>query len=51
MEIGNRVKVKDQDIYGKIVGYDWGGEIIIEDEDAETEDNRLCFRKSDLEVA
>jgi hypothetical protein len=36
MKIGDRVKVKDQDIYGKII-YDHGTEIVIEDENAETD--------------
>jgi hypothetical protein len=48
MKIGDRVKVKDQDIYGKII-YDHGTEIVIEDENAETEDNLLCFKKSEIE--
>ena len=48
MKIGDRVKVKDQDIYGKII-FDYGTEIVIEDENAETEDNQLCFKKSEME--
>ena len=48
MKIGDRVKVKDQDIYGKII-FDYGTEIVIEDEDAETEDNQLYFKKSEIE--
>lgn len=48
MKIGDRVKIKDQDIYGKII-YDHGREIVIEDEGAETEDNQLCFKKSECE--
>ena len=48
MKIGDRVKVKDQDIYGKVI-YDHGTEVVIEDEDAETEDNQLCFKKSEIE--
>lgn len=48
MKIGDRVKIKGQDIYGKII-YDHGTEIVIEDEDAETEDNLLCFKKSEIE--
>ena len=47
MKIGDRVKVKDQDIYGKII-YDHGTEVVIEDEDAETNDNQLCFKKSEI---
>ena len=34
MKIGDRVKIKDQDIFGKII-YDHGTEVVIEDEDAE----------------
>ena len=49
MKIGDRVKVKDQDIFGKII-YDHGTEVIIEDEDAETNDNQLCFKKSEIET-
>ena len=48
MKIGDRVKIKDQDIFGKII-YDYGTEVVIEDEDAETEDNQLCFKKSEIE--
>ena len=48
MKIGDRVKIKDQDIFGKII-YDHGTEVVIEDEDAETEDNQLCFKKSEIE--
>jgi len=50
MKIGDRVKVKDQDIFGKII-YDHGTEVVIEDEDAETNDNQLCFKKSEVEIA
>ena len=48
MKIGDRVKIKDQDIYGKII-YVHKTEIVIEDEGAETEDNQLCFKKSEIE--
>jgi len=48
MKIGDRVKVKNQDIYGKII-YDYGTEIVIEDEDAETEDNQLSFKRTEIE--
>jgi|TARA_A100000172_G_scaffold58236_1_gene37988 hypothetical protein len=49
MKIGDRVKVKDQDIFGKII-YDHGTEVVIKDEDAETNDNQLCFKKSEIET-
>ena len=48
MIIGDIIKVKDQQIYGVIV-HDFGNEIVIEDEDAETNDNTLCFKKSEVE--
>ena len=48
MRIGDRVKVIDQEIYGKIVCL-YPNEVVIEDEDAETEDNQLCFKKSEVE--
>jgi len=48
MKIGDRIKVKDQDIWGKII-YDHGTEVVIEDDHAETEDNQLCFKKSEIE--
>ena len=48
MIIGDKMKVKDQQIYGVIV-HDFGNEIVIKDEDAETNDNTLCFKKSEVE--
>ena len=48
MQIGDRVKVIDQEIYGKII-YVHSTEVVIEDEDAKTEDNQLCFKKSEVE--
>ena len=48
MRVGDRIKVIDQEIYGVIV-YDYGNEVVIEDEDAETDDNTLCFKKSEVE--
>ena len=50
-KIGDRVKVIDQDITGKVVYDGSGGDyIVIEDDYAEFEDNRLEFRASDLEL-
>jgi len=46
--IGDRIKIKDKEIYGKII-YDYGNAVVIEDEDAETEDNQLYFKKSEIE--
>ena len=48
MQIGDRIKVIGQEIYGKII-YDYGTEVVIEDEDAETCDNTLYFKKSEVE--
>ena len=47
--LNERIKVIDQEIYGKCkVEYDT--EIVIEDEDAETLDDQLCFKKSEVEI-
>ena len=52
MKIGDRIKVKDQEIYGNIV---WihPNEVVIEDEDADLfndpEDKQLTFKKSEVE--
>jgi len=48
MKVGDRIKVIDQEIYGKIV---WihSNEVVIADEDAETEDNQLCFKMSEVQ--
>ena len=48
MNIGDRVKVIDEEIYGVIVE-DFGNAVVIEDEDAETEDDTLYFKKSEIE--
>ena len=48
MNIGDRVKVIDQDITGTIVE-DWGSKIVIEEDDCEHSDNRLEFRVSDVQ--
>jgi len=48
MNIGDRVKVIDQDITGTIVE-DWGSKIVIEEDDCEHDDNRLEFRVSDVQ--
>ena len=48
MNVGDKIKVIDQEIYGVIV-YDFGNEVVIEDEDSETDDNTLCFKKSEVE--
>ena len=48
MNIGDRVKVIDQNITGTIVE-DWGSKIVIEEDDCEHTDNRLEFRVSDVQ--
>lgn len=52
MNIGDRVKVKDQDITGTIIRYDWGTKVVITDDDSEFEapDNTLVYRTSELEL-
>ena len=45
----NRVKVINQDITGTVVE-DWGNKVVIIDDDAETLDDRLEFKKSELEL-
>ena len=46
--LNKRVKVIGQEIYGKVIR-EHPTEVVIEDEDAETEDNQLCFKKSEIE--
>ena len=48
VEVGDRVKVIDQEITGTIVEV-CNSLIIISDDDAETNDNRLEFHVDDLE--
>ena len=45
----NRVKVINQDITGTVVE-DWGNNVVIIDDDAETLDDKLEFKKSELEL-
>lgn len=47
--VGDMVKVKDQEIIGRVVS-DYGNMIVIRDEDAETDDDELEFKKSDVEL-
>ena len=50
MKVGDMVKHKDQNICGTIIKIGWSGKtVIIIDETLEPDDNRLEFRKSDLE--
>ena len=48
IKVGDKVKVIDQEITGTIVE-DWGNLVVIEDEESEFDDNRLEFKKSELE--
>ena len=48
MKIGDRIKVIDQEIYGEIVRL-YSTEVVIADEDAETWDNELCFKLTEVE--
>ena len=55
MKIGDRKKVIDQEIYGKVVEL-YPTEVVIADEDAQTWDeiagvwdNRLCFKLTEIE--
>ena len=45
----NRVKVINQDITGTVVE-DWCNKVVIIDDDAETLDDKLEFKKSELEL-
>ena len=47
MNIGDRVKVIDQNITGTIVEV-WDRKIVIEEDDSEYEDNRLEYRMSEV---
>ncbi len=48
VKVGDKVKVIDQEITGTVVE-DWGDLVVIEDEESEFDDNRLEFKKSELE--
>ena len=50
IEIGDRVMVIDQDWITGTVVEDWGKRLVIKDDGAETWDNRLDFRLSELEL-
>ncbi len=51
MKIGDRVKVKEQDIYGRVVAF-YIKSLVIEDEDSEWEwpENRLEYRIDEVEL-
>tara|TARA_R100001129_G_scaffold154152_1_gene116793 strand:+ start:52 stop:228 length:177 start_codon:yes stop_codon:yes gene_type:complete len=48
IKVGNKVRVIDQEITGTVVE-DWGNLVVIEDDESEFDDNRLEFKKSELE--
>ena len=48
--VGDHVEVADQNIRGVVVFAVEGMNIVIEDDDAETEDNRLEFHPSELRI-
>ena len=50
IKIGDRVRVIDQDWITGTVVEDWGKRLVIRDDVAETLDDRLDFRRSDLEL-
>lgn len=52
MNVGDYVRVKDQNITGYIVEYSSGNKVVIEDDDSEFEspENRLEYRLSELEL-
>ena len=53
-QIGQRVKVRDQDITGKIIRFDWNGDVVILDDHpewaAEDEEPSLVFKQSEVEI-
>lgn len=48
VKVGDKVKVIEQEITGTVVE-DWGNQVVIEDDESEFDDNRLEFKKSELE--
>ena len=48
VKVGDKVRVIDQEITGTVVE-DWGNLVVIEVEESEFDDNRLEFKKSELE--
>ena len=54
INIGARVKVKDQEITGVVVRYDWGSKVVVLDDDRavwaeEQDEGVLVFNLSELE--
>ena len=52
LKIGDKVKVRDQDIWGVIVEHSSGSRLVIEEIDSEyaSPDNRLEYTESELEL-
>ena len=53
LKIGDKIKVKDQNIMGKIVRFDFGNKIVILDDDYKmwaknSDDGTLIYRKSEV---
>ena len=48
IKVGDKVRVIDQEITGTVVE-DWGNLIVIKDNESEFEDDRLEYKKSELE--
>ena len=53
LKIGDKIKVKDQNIMGKIVRFDFGNKIVILDDDYKMwaknrDDGTLIYRKSEV---
>lgn len=52
IQVGDRVKVLDQDITGVVVELGWSNKIVIADDDSEypAPDNRLEYRVTEVEL-
>ena len=48
IKVGDKVRVIDQEITGTVVE-DWGDLVVIKDDESEFEDDRLEYKKSELE--
>ena len=46
--VGDKIKIIDQEITGTVVE-DWGDLVVIKDDESEFEDDRLEYKKSELE--
>lgn len=54
MKVGDKVKVKDQEITGTIIRFDWNGDVVILDDcpewASEDEEPSLTFRQNEVEI-